>query len=333
MNIKSPQKLLEKIQSQLGQNIPTNLPFENEEYHLHFQKRAEEMNFKPEEYENGIDDLIKGFWEDIDMLDDDEVKIIKEKIAIGNAKIDTFRAMLVKVGNFYSIIFNFGLYIYLNKNLKLLHATHKPNDVMFCNRIEKKEYSGEIFHEFRDELCKIYKGAGRVLGAIVLLNPEVTIVGKQLYFIELFILCHELGHFFNGDLEDKTTTVSLYENSEEQILNEKNSNLKEFKADIKGFQLVLKILIKKHKLGKNPVPPHLILSILIINFNILTELAPKESKTHPYPINRLLNIVDLFYGKDAADFILKTYEEPNLLIKNKAKFTEISNRLKKYFEE
>lgn len=332
MKIKSPQELLEKIQLQLGRNIPTKIPFENEEYQLHFEKKVDDMGVKPEMYEKGLDNLIQGFWDDIEMLDEHEVKIIKEKIAIGNAKIDSIRAQLVMVDNFYAIVFNFGLYIYINKNLKLLYASQKPDDVMFCNRIEKEQYSSEIFREFRDELSHIYKGARRVLGTLIILKPEVKLIEVQLYFIELFILCHELGHFFNGDLEDKNATTSLYENSDEKILNNENSYLKEINADLKGFQLLVKILINKNKLGKNIMPPELILPTLITNFDIFAELAPEESESHPHPINRLLNIIDVYYGNDVTQFIIKTYEEPGYSIANTDKFLEYSNRLNKYFE-
>lgn len=332
MEIKSPQELLEKIQSQLGRNIPTKIPFENEEYQRHFEKKAENMAVNPEMYENGLDNLIQGFWDDIEMLDEDEVKIIKDKIAIGNAKIDSIRARLVKVNDFYVIVFNFGLYLYLNKNLKLLYASQKPDDVIFCNRIEKEQYSSEIFREFRDELSHIYKGAGRVLGTMILLKPEVILVEIQLYFIELFILCHELGHFFNGDLDDKKSTTSLYDNSDEKILSNENSQLKEINADIKGFQLLIKILIKKNNLGKNIMSPELILPTLITNFDIFTEIAPKDCESHPHPIDRLLNIIDVYYGKDVTEFIIKTYEEPGYSIANTEKFLEYSKRLNGYFK-
>lgn len=332
MEIKSPQELLEKIQSQLGQNMPTKIPYENEEYQLHFEKKVADMGIKPEMYEKGLDNLIQGFWDDIEMLDSNEVNIIKGKIAIGNARIDSIGAQLVRVDDFYAIVFNYGLYIYINKNLKLIHASQKPEDVIFCNRIEKEQYSSKIFQEFRDELSHIYKGARRVLGTLILLKPEVKLIELQLYFIELFILCHELGHFFNGDLDDKNSIISLYENSAEKILSNENSHLKEINADLKGFELLLKILIKKKKLGVNIMPPELILPTLITNFDIFTELAPKESESHPHPIDRLLNIIDAYYGNEVTEFIIKTYEEPGYSIKNTEKFIEYSNRLNKYFE-
>ncbi len=333
MEVNSPQQLLEKIQSQIGQNVLKKVPFENEDYHLQVKQKADDMGVKYEASEIGVDNLIQGYWDDIEMLDAKEVKIIKEKIAIGNAKIDSVRARLVKDGNFYVIIFDFGLYIYLNKNLKLLYASQQPEDVIYCNRLEKDQFSKSIFREYRDELCQIYKGARRVMGAMILLKPEVTLVGFQLYFIELFILCHELGHFFNGDLEDKNQTIPLSDNSDSQVLRDEYSQKKEFDADIKGFHLVLRILIKKNESGKSFIHPQLILNTLIINFNILAELAPKESSTHPYPLNRLLHIIDVYYGQDAADFILKTYEEPDFMNKNAKKFMEISNRLNKLFDK
>jgi hypothetical protein len=333
MQIKSPQELLEKIQKELGRNIPTKVPIENEEYQRKIEKKAKTMGVNPDRLANGVDNLIERFWDDIEMLDTDEVQIIKDKIAIGNAKIDSIRARIIKKDDFYAIVFDFGLYMYLNKNLKLLYASQKPDDVIFCNRIEKEQYSGKIFREFRDELSDIYKGARRVLGTMIILKPEVMLVEVQLYFIELYILCHELGHFFNGDLDDKKSMVSLYDNAEEKILRDDESQLKEINADLKGFQLVLRILVEKNKIGRNIMPPELILPTLITMFDIFTELAPKKSDSHPHPIDRLLNIIDVFYGNDATEFIIKTYEIKGFSLANTDKFVEYSNSIKKYFEE
>lgn len=331
MSINSPDELLKKIQSLPGKNVFNKIPFENEEYQRELEKKIKAMNYSPDDFKGGIDGLITKFWEDIEMLDEDEVILIKEKIAIGNVRIDTIRTRLVSENGYHAIIFNHGLFMYLNKNLKLSYASVCPQDVIYCNRISEDEYSGEIFKSFRDELSKIYKHSQSVMGAMVLLKPDVYIVGQQLEFMELFILCHELGHFINGDADDLKKNVSLNK-LDEKISDDEVSQMREFNADFTGFQLLIKILIKKNKLGKNSIHPSLILNFLILNFNIFTELAPENLKSHPHPIDRLLTLVLNVYGQDAAEFIEKTYEQRNYTIENKDKMFEIASRLNELFE-
>ena len=79
MEINSPQQLLERIQSQIGQNVLKKVPVENEEYHLRVKQKAEAMGVYYEASKIGVDNLIQGYWDDIEMLDANEVNIIKEE--------------------------------------------------------------------------------------------------------------------------------------------------------------------------------------------------------------------------------------------------------------
>lgn len=313
----TPNDFVKSIQSEAGQTIPFSVPTENFEYEEIVKSQFEKYGLPYNKPGNNLEILIEHFWEDLEVLDKNEIALIKEKVGIGIIKYDKISACITKGDKFYAVLFHHGLFSYLNKNLKLLHASQNPEDVLYCNRISQEEYSREVFFEYWLELSSIYKEYRRVSGALIVLKPNKFLT-IELYIIELFILCHELGHFFNGDLERQNVTSRLFANREEEVLSVNEHHRFEYEADIKGFQLMAKILKEKHK---DTIP--FILPSLIMAFNIFAMLGNEESATHPKPHDRLLNIIKTFYGEEAYHFISKTYDNPEFLRTNLSRISKI----------
>jgi len=95
MQVSKPQDLLDIIQEQSDTNVIRQVPYENEEYHKHVKIQAARA-FGTEDFQLGIDELIKSFWEDIEYFHKDDKKLVKENIAIGNILYNSVRARIIK---------------------------------------------------------------------------------------------------------------------------------------------------------------------------------------------------------------------------------------------
>ncbi|MBS1611666.1 MAG: hypothetical protein JST49_02495, partial [Bacteroidetes bacterium] len=119
---------------------------------------------------------------------------------------------------------------------------------------------------------------------------------------ELFVLCHELGHLFNKDLEDKHNLTYLIP-SEAEIIEENKHYQIEFNADLYAFDLLSRIAKRNYNLEKK-----FILSFVVTLFDIMALINPNRGGKHPAPIERIINIVQSNWGKDVAYRYLKTYD-------------------------
>jgi hypothetical protein len=118
---------------------------------------------------------------------------------------------------------------------------------------------------------------------------------------ELFILCHELGHFFNGDLEEQNNLVKLWQTNW-AVVNENKDHQIEYKADLTGFDILTRIGKKKFNLDRK----YVLLQVMAV-FDILAMIDPSESKDHPAPIDRTCNIIQHFFGEKYVQQYVKTY--------------------------
>lgn len=259
-----------------------------------------------EKYKNSVEDdtlVLKLIEEVTPILTPIEAKAL-EKCAFGkiyNTKMNAFCAKSKDGYDNYCVVINEGLLMLLHKYGKLLIAQSNPKNVLFCNYNNFKKFTRDNYRELANELIQNYKDYKAPVGAKVKLTPESNMGhGFSLHFQELFVLCHELGHIFNKDLEDKENLMDLF-GSEISVLEENKFHEKEFKADLYAFDLISRVIENKYE------KKH-ILSYVIMLFDIMAIIKPTDSKKHPAPIDRILNIVYENWGEKSAENYIKSYE-------------------------
>jgi hypothetical protein len=210
----------------------------------------------------------------------------------------------------YAILLNNGLMLLLNKFFKLIIAWENPALVTYCNRKPADELTSEELHSYLPELVETYKQYGAPHGAMLKLDRSVT--GRQsalLHLSELFIICHELGHFLNGDLEDDTHFSAVAGRSWLRKFQENKDHAIEYAADATGFRL-LEILLKT-------IPGNFTslngLQAVISLFNLFFLLTQGESSSHPNPRSRSVKIARQFFGTDFGNTLERSYDDPELL--------------------
>jgi len=210
----------------------------------------------------------------------------------------------------YAILLNNGLMLLLNKFFKLIIAWESPRAVTYCNRKPAEELTVEELRGYLPELIEAYKQYGAPYGAMLKLDSSG--VGRQsalLHLSELFIVCHELGHFLNGDLDDGSSFCCVEGRPWLQKFEENKDRTTEYAADVTGFRLLHDVM----KAMPGDVRPLHGLQAIISLFNLFFLLTEGESASHPDPRSRSVNIARHFFGQDFAATLERSYDDPDLL--------------------
>jgi hypothetical protein len=242
--------------------------------------------------------IIGGLVEDIlPVLNEEQSVFVKENIHFGVINSSTVNATIYKNDyNKFAIMFRIGLITFLNKYFKLLIALENISWITFCDRKEITELTKGDIIEYLDELVENTRLYGKPSGVKIILNSEGRIHQANLLDIsELFIMCHEFGHFLNGDLDKKEDYHMIYE-EDKQISELSIKHEREYEADHTGFQLMLNILKNRGIDGKLSY----VFPVLLNLFQGLQQLS-KEEITHPEPFKRLYVLGHSYLGEETAN--------------------------------
>jgi len=238
---------------------------------------------------------------------------VTSSVAIGALHTGEVNAMCVKSPDKkYAILMNYGTMNLLHKYYKLMFGSFDPRAVTYCNRKDATELTTDDLRAYAKELIQSYTAHRVPYGAMIKLDPASPLAVSDAMFLtvsELFIICHELGHFLNGDL-DRDENFSLL--NRDSWLKRFNDNKKldvEYKADITGYKLLEQILEKQLGLQDKRFT---LLSVMTL-FDVLYLISGGKSSSHPNPLNRTLNISEHFYGAQLTEAIKQSYDDPDVL--------------------
>jgi hypothetical protein len=155
---------------------------------------------------SGIGSVVENIWRDIlNALEKSVRDVTKPCIAAGVVENGKANAFIVKSPDGkYAIIFNSGLGIFLHKLFKITSGCVEPQSVTYCNRKSANLLTRGDMRAYLDEYINYYRENGVPRGPLIKLTQKASATAAlQLNASELFILCHELGHFLNGDLDNE----------------------------------------------------------------------------------------------------------------------------------
>ena len=229
-------------------------------------------------------------------------KEIKKKVAIGGLEIKHINAAIIKNtdSDEFAILINYGLVIYILKFFSYIFAATDLENVIWCDRIPINKITKLDLMKFADELALNYVQTGLPFGPRLLLNRVV--VDDITHFSDLsiqFVICHELGHYFNGDCNHESNFSGFDLSHKAKILNEEINHEAEILADLKGFDLLKKI---HTNLDLN-------LHGLYLFFIAMDWLYKKPTgNSHPNPIKRYMKIIKSNYDEATINEFSKFLE-------------------------
>jgi len=308
---KSPKEFLEQLKVEFSKPIQPGSTI-SEEFETITRNQLSEMGYiesldELRLYDPVIEQLVNTIYANIPSQIS---KRIQSSVAIGPLNTGEVNAMCVKsLDNKYAVLINYGLMTLFHKFYKLQLAKSNPKSVTFCNRKNAEELTSNDLETYARELIENYKKYRVPYGALIKLDMQyqssIAITQWAMVSIsEIFTICHELGHFLNGDL-DREENFSLFHRGGDKALKQFNelSYLMEFNADITGYTLFEPSVIE----GLGIKDKRFIISTLIIFFDILYKLSGKNSPSHPNPLSRALSICEHFYGKELAEAVAQSY--------------------------
>ena len=210
----------------------------------------------------------------------------------------------------HAIVLCSGFMLLLHKYLKLIRASVTPANVVYCNRKPASELTKMDLHSYIVDLVLIYKALGVPSGPMIKLSDNAMIEHAFVLTLgELFVLCHELGHFLNGDLEDQSAYSALPHNAEGQRFDENRNHEIEHRADVTGFGLY-RASLKSRGFDASSIEW---LKPIVATFNLLYAIGGGASSTHPHPYDRVRRIVDHHFGLELGAKMSDALNAPDLL--------------------
>lgn len=225
---------------------------------------------------------------------------MQESLAIGLVRNGSFNATCSKSSNDkYAILIYEGLFVLLNKHGKLTHAARNPKIVRFCNRGDKNSLSSSDYHSYISELFDNYNKYHYPIGALVKLERNYSNHMFTIMLSELFTICHEIGHFLNGDFEKDSHFLNLT-NLPFKGFNENLKHEIEYNADLTAFPIFEKAAMNLFPI----ISKDMLVVPLSIFFAIMGTITKSKSESHPPPYKRMVNILAICYSeKVALDYI------------------------------
>jgi hypothetical protein len=210
----------------------------------------------------------------------------------------------------FAILFSFGLAIFLHKCIKLIAALEKPKCVTYCSRKSAQALTENDIQNYLDEMIAYYARHSVPRGPLIkVTSQEAARVGSIVKSAEAFIICHELGHFLNGDLDDETRYSAMPLGALGDRYEENQDHELEYKADKVGYELYLRFIAAT---GWD-VTPQASLALVMAVFDLFYKLAEGASSSHPHPHDRIVRIVRDRFSPDLATRVAEGLRDPRLL--------------------
>lgn len=241
-------------------------------------------------------------------LSSSELLAVRESLAIGTLKRRDFNAMCIKsLDGWHAIVINYGLFMYLNLFSRLSEAVRDPACVTYCDFGNKATLKSADYQGYLEYTVQQYAEHRTVYGPKIKLNKDgALMVGVHLLIGELLVLGHELGHFLNGDLEDKNNLEPHHEFTDVQMLVEDKDRVIEMRADIKGYALMKDCMEKNMP---ETAKQAMLFNGLMSFMDAMYFVTLDKGRSHPTTIERTVGIAKHFYGQRIADIAARSFED------------------------
>jgi hypothetical protein len=226
-------------------------------------------------------------------------KSIETSVSVGVMETGLVNAFIANGGGgCYAVIVNSGLMILLNKALKLWVGGARKGGIIYCNRKPAEELSNDNIHEMLHELFSIYKETGIPRGPMVKVSDEcLGTYSMALHLAEAFVVCHELGHYLNGDLNSNFGLASLPWCDGVEYYKGDSNHEKEHNADITGYGLLQRFVHEKH----SSLDDNFLMFAIVTVMAMIGAISAEGSSTHPDAKDRVIRIARHFYGDEEAE--------------------------------
>lgn len=260
-------------------------------------------------FDNHFSDILHS---QINLLDSPLRCEAHRKLAIGLVAHSEVNAYILKnePHECYAIVVNGALITLLNHYVKLVQASRHIDAIVYCSDVVRRQSD---FPPLMSKMLSDYLNTGLPYGPELKLEPDsvaMQMIEVTLLFIHRFIIAHELAHFINGDLAGQLHFAPPSWNKNESVFGRNVSHEMEFKADIVGFGILIRMVA-----GEAPgFPANRLFEMSVkILFNFFRGLDESGCSTHPPSSARMLVIAHHFFGEDATRALSSSFDDLSFL--------------------
>lgn len=205
----------------------------------------------------------------------------------------------------HAVIVNSGLMVLLNKAIKLWVGGARNGGIVYCNRMPAADVTADDISQMLTELFTAYRLTGIPRGPMVKVSDEcIGTYSMALNLAECFVICHELGHFLNGDLDKGVGLAAISWCEGVEFYKGDSNHEKEHNADVTGYELLQRYVRAKHP----TVDDDFLMFGLITVMDMIGAISREGSPTHPDARDRVIFVARHFYGDAEAEKWRISYE-------------------------
>lgn len=245
----------------------------------------------------------------LETVPDDVRRRITAHVAVGSLASGEMNAIYRSAEGHHAILVDEGLLVLLHKYFKINTAIVHPEQVAYCDRKPARELTPDDLYGYLQEVVASYKIRGAPIGPVLVLTGDAQrTAGNLLAVAELFMLCHELGHYLNGDFDEgRVQFTPLRHSPSVEVWTGSAEHEVELRADRTAFELLARIAERKHQL-----PQSYALYGVMLLFNLLAVLeGGRASAPHPPALDRTVSLALQFFSRKTAIDIARWYEDPS----------------------
>lgn len=247
----------------------------------------------------------------------EDKKRVMHEVAIGPLYTGNVNALIMKsLDGKYAILLDSGLLRLIHEALKLSVVRDKPHLVTYSYSTPNVKITSSDIRRMHTELFQRYREWGAVYPPLIMIDDSLQYsLGMQRHFSQLFVLCHELGHFLNGDLANDEAFSPFHGRCDLLKFDAKGSHQMELSADVAGFETVLNCTKRWHDDTDEETRKDFekfVLLCTVMVFDCLGAISGgADSVTHPSVITRVLNLAHTFFGDEEARYWEQSYRKQN----------------------
>ena len=238
-----------------------------------------------------------------------------EYVAVGFLESDKLQPEIHRSGNgrFYSILIPSAFMSLLNRYLKLVASALNPDDVIYCNGRDVSQLGKSDYIKMSTSMLVHFGEYQEVKGAEIKLeigSRALAFVDRCHHYIISFILGHELAHFINDDLSESPHPRKFNLVAESGLAGINRFHTEEFKADIIGFELLLRMV---HAESSQATVVNTLRWSIVLLFNMVREIQDLPTELYPMSSTRICAIIDCFLGEPAANLMFASFNDLSLI--------------------
>lgn len=245
-------------------------------------------------------------------MESNQRREIVDKVAVGELQTRDANALCIKVpAGGYVILFNDGLMMLLHKLAKAVSSRVRiARSPLEARNLRPRTLSFEETPNYVYEIIARYLMNKHPIGPeIPLEHDQYWFSDKLRWFMELFVMGHELGHILEGHLSK--AKILRFKIGREEITVLKPSCNQEYDADIRGLLLVMNARGETFDYDRTTsrslayAGPDFFFTIM----DLIEKIANVKPESHPTAVLRRENLRNFISANEKGLALAKDFEE------------------------